>query len=286
VDLLLIPDGERMSGGQHPLSYVFQTLRPYAIEAIPVVGLLRTEDYLEACRSVVAKDNRGACIRVQREDFADFKDIGEAAGRLLDIIEVKAQNADLILDLRSLAADESDLNAERVIGLVNHLPNLGGWRTFTLAATAFPRNLAGLPPSDFSSILREEWDLWTNLLAVKELARFPTFGDYAISHPETSEVDPRVIRPSASIRYTYDNYWLVPKGRNLRDHGFQQFHEVCRELIQRPEYSGRQFSWGDSYIADCAAERDGPGNLTTWRKVGTSHHLTFVVRQLANALDS
>jgi hypothetical protein len=26
----------------------------------------------------------------------------------------------------------------------------------------------------------------------------------------------------------------------------------------------------------------GPGNATTWRKVGTNHHLTLVTRELAN----
>ncbi len=94
------------------------------------------------------------------------------------------------------------------------------------------------------------------------------------------------MRPSASVRYTHDTYWLVPKGRNLREYGFDQFHGVCRALVQRVEYAGPQFSWGDQYIDDCAAERVGPGNLTTWRKVGTSHHLAFVVRQLATEVGS
>ena len=114
----------------------------------------------------------------------------------------------------------------------------------------------------------------------------PTYGDYAISHPEPAEVDPRIMRPSASIRYTHDDEWLVIKARNLRDHGYEQFHEVCGDLVRRAEYAGQQFSWGDGYIFDCAAKRVGTGNLTTWRKVGTSHHLAMVAHQLATTLDS
>ena len=94
------------------------------------------------------------------------------------------------------------------------------------------------------------------------------------------------MRPSASIRYTAQDSWLVLKGKNLRGNGFGQFYQVSRDLIARPEYSGRNFSWGDAYIYECGDELAGPGNLTTWRKVGTSHHLVFAVRQLANLYGS
>ena len=88
------------------------------------------------------------------------------------------------------------------------------------------------------------------------------------------------------MRYTADGSWLVLKGRNLRDHGYEQFYDVCADLIARDEYSGREFSWGDEYIDDCANRRVGTGNLTTWRKVGTSHHLSYVLRELATAFGS
>jgi hypothetical protein len=234
---------------------------------------------------VVREDHRGVCVRIQREDFADFENTADAVQRVLEVVGTEMQHADLVFDLGALTPDERRLDAEGLISFVNRLPRLREWRTFTVAATSFPRNLVGLPRSDFSLIPRQEWSLWRDLVRCRSgLPRLPAFGDYAISHPEPAEVDPRIMRPSASIRYTHDAYWLVPKGRNLREYGFGQFHEVCRALVQRPEYAGRQFSWGDQYIADCAADRTGPGNLTTWRKVGTSHHLAFAVRQLATEI--
>ena len=217
---------------------------------------------------------------MHRDDFSS-NNIDDLLDDLLENVEADLTHADLVVDLHGLTPDQP-FDAGALIGLLERLPRLSQWRTFTVAATSFPRNLTGLPASEFSSIPRDEWDLWKSLIrSYKRGDRAPTFGDYGISHPEPSEVDPRIIRPSASIRYTHETYWLVPKGRNLRDHGFDQFHEVCRALIRRAEYAGRQFSWGDQYIHDCAAHRDGPGNLTTWRKVGTSHHLAFVVQQLA-----
>ena len=287
LDLLWIPDGEHMADGSHPLSHVFESLRTRDVEAVPVVGLLRGDEYLEACRTIVDQDDRGVCVRIQREDFADFGDVADTVGGILDAVGATAQNSDLIFDLRALPQDGPNLGVNAVIDFVNRLPHLRDWRTFTLAATSFPPNLTGLPASDVSCLPRQDWILWTELSRQnRSIPRLPTFGDYAISHPEPAEVDPRVMRPSASIRYTCDAAWLILKARNLRDHGYEQFHEVCRVLVQRPEYCGRQFSWGDQYIDDCAAERVGTGNLTTWRKVGTSHHLAFAVDQVANETGS
>ena len=287
VDLLWISETERMNDGEHPLRFVFRSLRDRGLSAIPVVGLLRGADYLEVCRKIANRDKRGVCIRVQREDFVDFDDLVATLDQTLDSLAVKTQNADLILDLRALTPSERSMDAGAVIRLIKKLPALTQWRTFTLTATSFPPNLTGLPPSDSSLISGEEWDLWSAICTQRRtLPRIPAFGDYGISHPEPSEVDPRVTRPSASVRYTCGGCWLVMKALNLRDHGFQQFHEVSRELVARDEYSGRSFSWGDTYIDDCAAERVGTGNLTTWRKVGTSHHLAFAVRQLATHFGS
>ena len=56
VDLpLWIPENERMIGGEHPLNYVFTSLRDRGIEAIPVIGLLRPNEYLSACRDIITK---------------------------------------------------------------------------------------------------------------------------------------------------------------------------------------------------------------------------------------
>ncbi len=285
VDLpLWIPANERMVDGEHPLEYIFTSLRTRGIEASPVVGLLRPDEYLSACRNIIIRDRRGVCVRILREDFVDSDDLDRVVDDVLAAIGAEVQDADLVLDLQALTPAETT-DADELIKLLDRLPRLSLWRTFTVTGTSFPRTLMGLPSSEFSIIPREEWNLWRSLARNGDrIVRLPTFGDYGVSHPEPSEVDPRIIRPSASIRYTHDKYWLVPKGRNLRDYGFDQFHEVCRMLIQRAEYAGRQFSWGDQYIYDCAARRDGPGSLTTWRKVGTSHHVEFVVRQLANGI--
>jgi len=145
-------------------------------------------------------------------------------------------------------------------------------------------DLSDVDAATITTLPRREWELW------KTLQRRPNnlprrdliFGDYAITHPIPKELDPRTMRMSANIRYTTTDTWLVVKGRNVRQYGFDQYFELCKELVQRQEYAGRDFSWGDGYIEDCANGIAGPGNATTWRKVGTNHHVTLVTREIAN----
>ena len=49
---------------------------------------------------------------------------------------------------------------------------------------------------------------------------------------------------------------------------------------------GPEFSEGDRYISECAGGSAGTGNLTTWRKVGTNHHLEKVVRDISSLFGS
>ena len=133
VDLLWIPDSEHMAVGSHPLSSVFQSLRARHVKAVPVVGLLRGKKYLQACRTVVDQDDHGVCVRIQREDFADFGDLGNTVEGVLEAVGATVQSSDLIFDLRALPHDP-DLAVYAVIDFVNRLPRLRKWRTFTLVA--------------------------------------------------------------------------------------------------------------------------------------------------------
>lgn len=217
-----------------------------------------------------------------RKDFQDFEDFDTEISDLLRHLKISEHEADLILDLRAIGGVSVPAEIDHAVDLIESLPKIDSWRSFSLCATAFPADLMGMKPQEKSWIPRTEWDLWRCLVSGKALPRIPVFGDYAIANPQPSEVDPRIMRPSASIRYTTDKGWIVLKGRNLRDHGYTQFHSVSQSLVSDPDYCGPSFSWGDDYISRCANRSATTGNLTTWRKVGTSHHLAFVADQLAN----
>jgi hypothetical protein len=92
----------------------------------------------------------------------------------------------------------------------------------------------------------------------------------------------RMLKPSSSIRYTGEDRWLIFKGPAFRDNpGYFRF--LARSLVNLSDYDGEEFSDGDAYINKCAegSEKDKAGNLTTWREVGTNHHIERVVSDVA-----
>lgn len=284
LDLPWSGDEEHLGDGRVALEAVLSDCAARGVKAVPVVSRRKSVNYLSAARSYSAAAHCGACIRLLVSDFGEDVDIESEIGRLLGSIgQADASSVDLVLDLEDLGPDagRAALVARSVFSMI---PTKDKWRRMVLVAASFPEDLSDVDAETTTTLPRREWDLWRTLQKRPSLLprQDVIFGDYGIAHPVTKELDPRTMRMSASIRYTTPKNWLVMKGRNVRQYGFDQYFDLCKALVKRPEYQGGGFSWGDQYISDCAEGVSGPGNATTWRRVGTSHHLTLVAREIAN----
>jgi hypothetical protein len=284
LDLPWFEGEERLSDGTVALESVLADCARQGVRAVPVVSRKKSADYLAAAGRYMTKTDTGACLRLLVPDFAEDVDVEAEVHRLLGGLgAADTSSIDLVLDLEDLGLDtaRASLVARSVFSMI---PAKDEWRRIVLVAASFPEDLSDVDAATVTTLPRREWDLWRTLQKRPGLLprRDLIFGDYGIAHPITKELDPRTMRMSASIRYTTPKNWLVLKGRNVRKYGFDQYFELCKELVRRPEYQGRDFSSGDKYISDCAEGMTGPGNATTWRKVGTNHHITLVADQIAN----
>jgi hypothetical protein len=273
-----------LEDGTPAVARVLRDCAGHGVYAVPVVGTSTSPACLQAIHEHLRQSRGGFCVRLVERDFDEEGDVepSDQLGRLLDAIGIsRVGGGDLILDLGDIGVEvgRATLVARSVLSAA---PRIREWRRVVLAAASFPENLSDVSAATTSRLQRLEWQLWTRLQRrPKSLPRALVFGDYAIAHPVPTELDPRTMRMSASIRYTTPDEWLIVKGRNVRQYGFDQYYELARELAKLPEYSGESFSWGDAFIARCARGDSGPGNATTWRKVGTNHHLTLVARELS-----
>lgn len=286
LDLPRLGDDEVLADGRVALAGVLNDCAEAGVSAVPVVSRSSSQAYLVAAEGHCASAGLGLCVRLSVDDFEEEVDTDVEVTRILEgVSRVSLDRIDLLIDLEDLGTDtgRAALIARSVFGMI---PRRDDWRRVVLAAASFPEDLSDVDAATVSTLPRREWELWSLLQRRPSLLprRDLIFCDYAIAHPVPKELDPRTMRMSASIRYTTLDSWLVTKGRNVRQYGFEQYFDLCRALVDRPEYSGDNFSWGDAYIAKCAERESGPGNATTWRKVGTNHHLTLVARQIANQL--
>ena len=204
---------------------------------------------------------------------------------LTSMLKTKVSDCNFILDLDAPNFIPLDGFLKVIQGIISKLPFLNDWKTFTIIGTAFPETMGSIKEK-IESVPRYEWKLYKKLINNLKNAglRLPTFGDYAINHPTIQQMDMRIVKPTATIRYTDDDSWCIVKGigKNVRDDGFMQYHDLCKKLVESGCFCGASFSYGDEYIQKCANGGLRTGNLTTWRQVGTNHHIVKATVDIAN----
>lgn len=286
VDVFDLDLGLRTPSGTHFVEFLFSQFRGHGVKAIPVIGLDRSEnlDYLSAVRNAILADKRGVCVRLLHEDMETATDTYTSVNDLVGSLGLSKSEVHLLMDFRDISEDNLHDVANIATAFLSGLPNTSDWKTITLSSSGFPENLGGVSPRSIKTLPRTEWSLRKELvLRKRNIPRFPAYGDYGICHPDLLDFDPKSHTPSAAIRYTIDRGWLIVKAGSIKKYKFEQFRELSDILRKRPEYCGVNYSWGDKYINECADCSVGMGNLTTWRRVGTNHHITLVGNQIANS---
>lgn len=256
---------------------------PQQLQLVPVVGLARTSDYFSAVQSALDIAGRVA-LRIQGSELRR-PDISQCVSELLERLQITQENVYLVIDLAYFpdrASPYPSLNE-----LARRLPRWDAWYAVVLASGAFPANLTDFQPGQHLHP-RSDWRAWRRLINGENEARRPAYGDYATLHAIYSTPPPRA-NPSASIRYTASTNWVVMRGEGVRTptgSGFAQWPANAQLLCERDEFCGADFSYGDAYISEIADQVEHTGNPETWLRAGVNHHLTFVVRQIANLGDA
>lgn len=294
LDAGLLPDDLPLAQGWPPIQHLLVHAEARGVRGIPVVRTTDSAVTRSAVRAALTETQQGSvCLRLGPDDTeSDEAAPEELIDRLLEDLSVSAADAHLVVDFGVLADEGGIRLASRMARyLLGDIPHLEDWQSFTLAAGAFPSALTDVQASVFAEIPRTDWLFWRDTTERLRLGRHPGFGDYAIANPSIAQG--AAFAPAPQIRYTADEHWLILRGRKGVRRGSQQFYDICARIVERAEYAGRDFSWGDEYIwqaaqsaPDSAVQLVGPGNASTWRSVATSHHLAKVVDQLTNPSES
>ncbi|WP_420956614.1 beta family protein [Burkholderia gladioli] len=287
VDSPFIEGTEKVASGKHHLVHVFDLARSAGTQPVPVVGLGRATAYVTAVKNIVQQDRRGLCLRLVPDDFGGS--LHTDIGALLTKIGVNVGQCDLVLDCAADVAKSAKTQALVWKGLLDQIPSLAGWRSVTIAGTAFPQNLPASTYRPTGTARRDDWLGYKELVhLLPDDARVPTFGDYAVAHPQTEMIDPRMLDPTAKIKYTINDAWFIAMGSQVKKNGRAQYAGICKSIlaVAPPVFMGSPYSYGDKYIEDCANGTVGTGGASTWPTVGSNHHVTKVVRDVANFFGS
>jgi hypothetical protein len=272
----------RLPGGRHHVEYLHALVREEGVQAIPVTGLDRDDDYNRAVREAL-KFSQQVAIRLLPEDLETPSFLERNVDDLVEAFAVRRGVVHLMFDLRSLQTTTGVSGAVSMCcRSMEAIRGLGSYASLTVCGSSMPQSLSELvSANDTGRIPRLEFEVWRQLQRCG--AREPSFGDYGAVHPDLLDLDPRKITLAADIRYTCSTDTLILRGSSTKHHpaGFGQYHDLARALVGLPDYRGRDFSWGDDAIYQKAHRiAKGPGNKTTWVQIATNHHLELVTAAL------
>lgn len=246
-----------------------------------VIPVLVIDDSDDVIKNAYNYSKNGVAFRITSNNAEDLDYLLE------NIIEkYDPSNIDLIIDMKSIT--NKNISEKNIVlkSMLSDIPQINSFRNIILASSSFPETLTDIKKYKPELIDRLEFDLWIKSRKFNRKYDINIiFSDYCINHPSFFEYIPGM-SPSFNIRYTTDNSYLILKGDTIKKGGLdpENIIKLCDEVIKSGYYKGDTFSWGDSYIATRCDHSDNCGNLSTWRKVGTNHHITLVVDQLSNLL--
>jgi hypothetical protein len=277
IDGYMVQEGELIYSGQHYMKYIFDELRNDGFTIIPVISNISNQDYNDAIKNIILKDQKGICIRIFRPETID---INSELDVILNFLGIDQTTVDLLLDLESV----EDLTVDEIykwsINKIVEIKHLSKYRGLVVSGGNFPINLIKLKADQVHIIPRKQWRAWQQICNSSDVERIPTYSDYAISHPQLSEFGEGIPNASASIRYTHESDYLIYRGKGTRQHSFDQFYYISESLITSDDFDGKDHCAGDEFIYKCGNQKKKTGSLKTWRWVGTIHHITIVVNQL------
>jgi Beta protein len=252
-------------GAATAVKTAFDACRERNLKAVPVVAIDYDEDALNEIKSALHLDGRGYMLRLDADDASAQAAIGGVTG----FLGLPKSDVHLLLDYKHHPMNLSED--------VPKLASLSQWLTFSASSGAFPKTISTLPRRTWIDISRHDWNKWEQSILEGNLARKPTFSDYGTRcpGPPSGGGDPIV-----HLRYTKELTWLVYIDGTLQSGDAPKMPGICRKLIAKPEYDGREFSEGDEQIWQIAQQDTKRGGATQWLQWSLNHHLEFAEQQL------
>lgn len=247
-----------------------------------LIPVIKFDDSYPKIQQLFDLSVNGCALRLSIENCMDdsFNEVFEEIQNIINLNET-----DLILDVKEIDSAKINEKSFLIVGTLNNISRLNEFRNIILSTNSFPNTLTSCPADSLTVLRRVEKQLYDRV--VNNFSKCPIiYSDYSINHWSYFEFIPG-IKPSFNIRYTTAEHYLIFKGKTIQKGGLniENVQYACEQIFNHPFYSGRDFSWGDTEIYNKANEPNPrSGNLTTWRAIGTNHHITLVVNQLSNQL--
>ncbi|OQM47501.1 hypothetical protein B6A27_00185 [Anoxybacillus sp. UARK-01] len=247
-----------------------------------LVPVIKLTDSLEKVDAIIGKAQNGVAIRIYLEEILDdnFQNLFSDLTHKLNINET-----DLIIDAQFVEPVQINIKSTLMKETLNRINKIPEFRTVIVASNSFPQTLSNYEKHTLVSIPRSESKFFEKVKkSFEEKGIKIVYSDYGVNHWTYFEYVPGM-QVTFNIRYTYNDDFIIYRGDSNKRGGFSfaKVQEACHTLVNSSCFLGQNYSWADQEIYEKAIGAVAkPGNATTWRALGTNHHIVFILNHLSN----
>lgn len=242
-------------------------------KAIPAFDIT---DEINISNAMGLTATNGVCLRVSGNNF---ELLNQSLNDYVEKSWITPQNTDLLIDLKYIDANIYPPKAVLTTA-ISDIPNISDYRRIIIASCSFPKDVSNLRSDIVNEFKRHEIEIHKISLDLENKFAFNyVYADYGSMNLNGATFAPYMV-PNFKIKYSTADKYLVVKGLSLKKGGLELPNVMtgCRLLVNHPQYSGENFSYGDKIIADTAnGTNTKSGSLTNWVGYSFNHHITLIV---------
>jgi hypothetical protein len=278
VDNYEVPDTIRING-KDTYTYLLNKFDDFDI--IPVIGLDRTEIHNSIAISYANNKSRKIALRVTPDYFDLFLAYIDNFKKLLNGLDANIF-FDLLIDCNYIDDKNVDNYKERINNFLINIIALKKFNKIVIVGSSISEPVSVKTGTNVN-ITRNEVIVYKFIKS-----QYPeenlVFGDYTIISPGYSEltIEPKFLLNvmTPKIIYSLLDVHYFTRGKPIKPHGRKQYFEQAKDIINKPFFRGKDYSWGDNFLFEKAMY--GGKNIMPSSIIGptVNAHIKFMINEI------
>ncbi|MFF2907931.1 hypothetical protein [Paenibacillus sp. NPDC057934] len=260
--------------GNNLVTHCSQKMNDAGLNFIPCVHFDSPNWYIN---SVVALRKDSLAIRVRCHDFSSTLDeimLQTVNQNILERFNEFSPRTYIILDFYNVPTSE-----ERILNAINTFSRVDGCE-LVLSLTNCPEDASVVGPMTFGfAAARDDLRVFNSLSNTFQNLHF---SDYTVRVNAEPDREARIDYYNTYIKifYTSEDSYMIGKSSLIKDNGIDNFHSICKEIVDSDVYAGETFSAGDNAIYRCSERKLHMSDHSKPIEYGVNHHIQLTSTQL------
>lgn len=288
VDVNGIKPGQVTSLDTSAIAEAYRLIRAKGRVFTPAYGFYRDENVhrgealWDELIAVVRENNAGFCFRLELDDLTQPQETWSAIIEKGVLLELPTSSIDIMMDMGDINHKSVAELEEVILDFLISNRNTYNYRKLIISASCALKDVSSIEKEGVGSVRRNELLLWGSLQKEIDDVTSLVMGDYGVVHPNFTDQTGNA-NMNAKIRYTksMETHYFRGHGLLVPNKDFEQYHRLAKKVVDSGIYLGRNYSYGDKFLADVASCSKKPGVPGDWVLADMNHHIEYTANQVS-----